>query len=227
MKVQPDLPKQQVMEGLMAQPDMTQSFSGQCILQLLSYQDVLANPERPHDIEYWQEVIHKYFSPHASVRQQVYSRANNHDKSFQLNYPILARFYHSHFQNGVKQILMQSFEHSQEMLPNGGTHLYTTKATLTYVYNNNVRVITHGHIRVNFDIEQKIEHLYIAIKGWTEFIPRTLAVSLTSPEQSRQSPRMNKKNPQRPTPQIPRIPPSPVGGYGVPDQLIQFFEVRD
>ena len=201
----------------------TSDFSGQCILQLLSYYDSLAYPQKPFDVEYWQDVISKYYSAFGSHRQAIYNNKTQSDKSFQLRFPSLARFYHSHFKNGIRKIFMQSFEHAQEALPNGGFHVWSNKLYITYEFDDGIRVTAHGQLSVNFDEMQKIEHMFIKIKGWTEMIPRTLTEP-RSPEQSRQSPKMSKKNLKQ-NQQRSWVPRSPVSEWGIPIQMIQFLEV--
>lgn len=223
VQVKPDLTKQQL---LMDMAQQNQDFSGQWLLQLMSYYEALAYPKQPLDIEYWSEVMAKYYSPTGSMRQQIYNNKNQSDKSFQLQYPSLARFYYSHFANGVRKIFMQSFEHAQEQLPNGGYHVVSRKLYLTYEYADGLRVTTNGTLSVNFDEMQKIETLHIAIKDWTEYIPRGLADGSQSPEQTRQSPKMSKKNLPKSL-QRPSIPRSPVIEWGIPQPLLQFLEVSD
>lgn len=225
-ETRPDIAKNQIlMDAEAMRTTVNQDFSGQCILQLMLYYDHLAAPQRPLDVTYWQDVMAKYYSPFASMRQQIYSSKSGTDKQYQLRYPSLARFYHQHFVNGVKKIHMQSFEHSQNALPNGGYHVWSKKLFVTHEYENGTKVISYGHLNVNFDEMQKIELLYIGVKGWDEVIPRSLLESPVSPEQSRQSPKQSKKNlPKQQQVQRP-LPKSPVCPYGIPPGLLQFLEV--
>lgn len=237
-QVKPDGPeeetpiKQQELAGQIMMQDIPKApqndFTGQCILQLLLYQDTLANPERPDNIKYWEETIAKYFSELGSIRQQLYNNRLGNDKSFQLQYPSIGRFYYLHFTNGIKQILMQSFDHNQSKLPNGGTHIWSNKASLTYVFKNDVRITTTGSLKVSFDDMQKIEKLDISTSGWTEYLPRNL-VTPPSPNQPKSSPKMG-KNQKKPLPQppklsVPMIPESPVSDFGIPLLIQQFLEV--
>lgn len=205
-------------------------LGGQGILQLILYQDNLANPERPYDLEYWEQTIATYFAETGSMRQQLFSNKNGVDKSFQLQFPSLARFYHSHFASGVKQILLQSYDHNQNKLPNGGVHIWSTNASLTYVFANDLRVTTTGQLRVIFDDYNKIEHLNISTSGWQEYIPRNALLLPPSPE-AKQSPKIN-KNVKRAQGKAagqslqPIIPSSGVGEWGVPNHIFQFLEVR-
>ncbi|EXJ95424.1 hypothetical protein A1O1_00545 [Capronia coronata CBS 617.96] len=211
-----------------SKPDVM--MGGQCILQLIMYQDTLAYPDRPNDLEYWEQTIARYFSPFGSIRQQLFSSKNG-DKSFQLQFPSLARYYHTHFASGVKQILLQSYDHNQSKLPNGGVHIWSSNASLTYVFHNDIRVTTTGQLRVVFDELAKIEHLNISTSGWQEYIPRNVLLQPPSPE-TKQSPKIN-KNVKRAQGKAagasapPIIPSSGVGDWGVPNHVFQFLEVAE
>lgn len=226
IKQQPDLPATMMMPDL---PKQDHFLGGQCILQLIMYQDNLANPERPYELEYWEQTIARYFSQFGSMRQQLFSNKNGIDKSFQLQFPSLARYYHSHFAAGVRQILLQSYDHNQGKLPNGGVHIWSTNASLTYVFANDIRVTTTGQLRVIFDEYQKIDHLNISTSGWQEYIPRNALMLPPSPEE-KQSPKIN-KNVKRAQGKAasttqPIIPSSGVGEWGVPNHIFQFLEVN-
>jgi hypothetical protein len=234
IKQQPDTPANLMMSNLAKQDVM----DGQCILRLISYQDILANPERPNDLDYWEHLVGQFFSPFGSLRQQFYSNKSGVDKSFQLQFPSLARYYHSYFAAGVRQILLQSFEHSQTKTANGGVHITSTNASLTYVFDNDLRVTTSGQLRVLFNDMALIEHLNISCSGWQEYIPRTLMLQMSSPEM-KQSPKITNKNIKRAQGKTNGpgggangglnggsvVPSSGVGEWGVPQHISQFLEV--
>ncbi|KIW72734.1 hypothetical protein PV04_00910 [Phialophora macrospora] len=228
IKQQPDTPANMMMSDLGKQD----ALGGQCILRLINYQDQLANPERPHDLEYWEHLIAHFFSPFGSLRQQFYSHRSGGDKSFQLQFPSLARYYHSYFAAGVRQILLQSFEHTQTKTGNGGVHITSSNASLTYVFDNDLRVTTSGQLRVLFNDGQFIEHLNISCSGWQEYIPRNALLQTSSPEM-KQSPKITNKNLKRTQGKAsgpmmgPVIPSSGVGEWGVPQHISQFLEIAE
>ena len=227
IKQQPDTPANMMM------PDMgkQEAIGGQCILRLIMYQDLLANPERPNDLDYWEHLISQFFSPLGLLRQQFYSNKSGVDKSFQLQFPSLARYYHSYFAAGIRQILLQSFEHTQTKTGNGGVHITSSNATLTYVFDNDLRVTTSGQLRVLFNDMQAIEHMNISCSSWREYIPRETVLQSLSPEM-KQSPKITNKNVKRTQGKAnvpstgPIIPSSGVGEWGVPLHISQFLEVR-
>lgn len=115
---------------------------------------------------------------------------------------------------------------TETKLPHGGCNVYSPKTSVTYVYDNDIRVVTDGWIQCNFDITNRIEHLSINTNGWAEYIPRGLWPSPESPDQ-KQSPKMSKsaKKPQKPQSVLSVAPSSGISDYGVPEYLVRFLEV--
>lgn len=225
--------KQQDLAAAAMMQDMPkeQMMIGHSILQLVMFQDSLASPERPDDLSYWEEVIRKYFAIGGLLKQQFLSPRNNIDKSFQLQYPSLARFYHAHFGSGIRQILLQSYDHVQGRTPSGHMVVNSSSASLTYVFHNDIRVTTQGELSVIFDESNKIIRFDLLTHRWQEYIPKTLLMP-SSPEQ-KQSPKMN-KNIKKMQQQGKgsnsgnsglNIPSSGIGEWGVPNRLIAFLEV--
>ncbi|KIX97198.1 uncharacterized protein Z520_07312 [Fonsecaea multimorphosa CBS 102226] len=231
---EPRLKQQQEVAANMIMSELPKQdmIGGQCILKLIEYQDLLAHPERPNDLDYWEALITRFFSPIGSLRQQFFNNKSGGDKSFQLQFPSLARYYHSYFASGVKQILLQSFEHTQTKTANGGVHITSSSASLTYVFGNDIRVTTNGQLRVLFDDVQTIEHLNISSTGWQEYIPRNVLLQPMSPEM-KQSPKITNKNLKRTQGKAnvsgagPVIPSSGVGEWGVPQHISQFLEIAE
>lgn len=201
-------------------------LNGQGILRLLMFQEQLCpSPERSSDLEYWEEFVRNHFSPFGVLRQQLHSEKTGNSKVFQIQFASLARFYHAHFTCGVKEMRMEPIGCTETKLPHGGCNVYSTKTYITYIYDNDIRVITDGWIQCNFDITNRIEHLSINTKGWTEYIPRGLWPSPDSPDQ-KQSPKTSKiaKKPQK-QPVLSAAPSSGISEMGVPMHIVGFLEV--
>ena len=210
-----DMPKEQILFG-------------HSILQLIMFQDSLENPERPNDLSYWEEIIRKYFAAYGSLKQQYSNPKTKSDKTFQLQYPSLARFYHAHFSGGIQQILLQSYDHIQSRTAIG-TCVNSSRASLTYVFNNDIRVTTQGALIVLFDDSNKIVRLDLSAGDWEEYIPRRMLLNSPSPDQ-KQSPKVNKniKKVQQQGKQSdpgPSIPTAGISDFGVPARLLGFLEV--
>ena len=206
-------------------------MTGNSILQLIMFQDSLASPDRPNDLSYWEGIITKYFASYGFLKQQFFNPKTGTDKSFQLQFPSLARFYHAHFgsQTGIRQILLQSYDHIQSRTGNGGTCVNSSRTSLTYVFHNDIRVTTEGELSVLFDDSNKIVRFDLSAHNWQEYIPRSILLNPPSPDQ-KQSPKMNKnlKKVQQQNKQAnsgPNIPSAGISDFGVPTRLLGFLEV--
>ena len=221
--------KQQDMNAMMMQEiPRERPLDGQCVLQLIMFQDSLASPARPTDLEYWDDTIRKYFSPISVLKQVLLNNRNLESKTYALQFWSLARFYHAHFVSGVKQILLQSYDHVQNRRQTGETQVTSNSASLTYIFNNDIRVTTQGSLNVLFDVESKIIRLDVAISNWQEYIPRNILDS--PPPEQKQSPKINKnlKKAQQQKANagsMQNIPTAGVTEYGVPRHIVQFLEV--
>jgi hypothetical protein len=221
--------KQQDMAGTAMVGDMpADGLNGRHILQLIMFQDALAAPDRPNDLYFWEVIVAKFFASFGSLKQQFINTRTGTDKSFQLQFPSLARYFHAHFGAGIKQILLQSYKHVQSRYPNGSTAVSSEDASLTHVYHNDIRITVSGQLSVLFDESNKIVRFDLSATGWQEYVPKTLLLQAQSPDQ-KQSPKMNKnlKKVQQQGKSAPElnIPSSGVGEFGVPSRLIGFLEV--
>jgi hypothetical protein len=211
-----DIPKEQILIG-------------HSILQLIMFQDSLASPEQPNDLSYWEALIRKYFSVFGCLKQQYFNSRNQSDKSYQLLFPSLARFFLTHFSTGIKQILLQSYDHTQSRTANGNTCVKSESASLTYVFHNDIRVTTQGQLFVVFDESNKILRFDLSTHQWQEYIPKSILLNPPSPDQ-KQSPKMNKnlkkvQGQGKPSSPGLNIPSSGIGDYGVPPRIVSFLEV--
>lgn len=231
---EPQIKQQDPGPGMIMQDIPKEMFHGMAILQLLLFQDSLACPQKAMDIDWWAETIPKYFSPFGQL--QIKLVASGHDKAFSLHMASLARFFHSHFAAGIKQIQLSSYDHVQNKSPTGQTIVQSTSASLTYVFGNDIRVTTTGSMLVLFDEFNKIIRFDLVTSGWTEYLPRAMATAALAaqrspPQNVKQSPKASNKNVKKVQQQEPsehkvEAPSSGVTMYGVPPYVQQFLEVR-
>lgn len=202
--------------------------NGQTILRFLMFQEKLCPAlEDAQRLGYWEDFVQAHFSPYGVLRQQLFTPKTRSDKAYQVQYASLARFYHAHFASGVREMRMETLRCTETKLPNNGWNFSSFKAHVTYIYDNDIRVTTEGSIQCNFDLANRIEHLDIKTRGWSEYVPRSLWRVPDSPDQ-KQSPKMSKnlKRPQQKAPVAPSGPPaSCIGDWGVPEYVVQFLEV--
>ena len=204
-------------------------FNGFCILRLTQYSDHLCAPHDPTDLGYWERFVSDFFAPSGALRQQVYSQRSNSTKQFRIEYPALARFYLTHFMYGVKQIKMcVSGAAEKDIQPTGGRTVFSRNSEITYIYRNDCRVIMTGSLRVNYDSEHRIEYLDIAVTEWCEHIPRASLRQIESPDIKNSPKVQNKKQRSQkiePTSSLFVPPASMVTEFGIPQGMVQLFEV--
>ncbi|RMZ77485.1 hypothetical protein DV738_g4344, partial [Chaetothyriales sp. CBS 135597] len=188
----------------------------------------LANPSNPRELGCWDAIVRKFFSPFGTLKQQfVRPETGLEGKTFLLNYASLARYLHAHFLSGIKQILLQSYEHSNASSQTGEILVSCHHASLTYIFHNDVRIATQGSLSVYFDETSKITRLEISADDWKEYLPRSVLIP-TSPDQTKDGkPKMAKKNqPQASANQAPHlVPVKTVSAYGVPQKILGWLEV--
>lgn len=220
-------PSLNALEDVPMNEGMGNGLNGQGILRLLMFQEQLCPPpDKVSELDYWEDFVRNHFSPFGVLRQQLINQRTGTQKFFQIQFASLARFYHAHFTSGVREMRMEPIGCTETKLPHGGCNVYSPKTYITYGYDNDIRVITEGSIQCNFDIANRIEHLSINTKAWTEYIPRGLWPSPDSPDQ-KQSPKMSKnaKKLQK-TPALPSAAPSScISDMGVPEYIVRFLEV--
>ncbi|RMZ77615.1 hypothetical protein DV737_g4298, partial [Chaetothyriales sp. CBS 132003] len=207
------------------------------ILQLTLFQNSLANPSNGQELSCWDAIVRKFFSPFGTLRHQFVRPDAGQDnktfirpddgkeyKTFLLHYSSLARYLHAHFLSGITQILLQSYDHPKVSGQSSEILVSCPKASLTYVFDNDVRVSTQGALTASFDETNKITRLEIAARAWEEYLPRSV-LTPTSPKDSKV--KVTKKNQaQAGANLIPHlVPVKSVGAFGVPQKIWSWLEV--
>ncbi len=66
-----------------------------------------------NDISYWQRFVDQFFSQSGVLRIQLLRPADQETKQYEISTPALPRYYHTHFESGVRKIQM-SLENARE-----------------------------------------------------------------------------------------------------------------
>lgn len=166
------------------------------------------------------------------------------DKTYDIQYPALARYFHTQFDSGVKsmQFLLESTISDRPM--EGGYLIESPRASFLYWYESS-HVKATGALRAKFDLQQKIELFEFTTASQEEYISRNVAIEAAKPAHNwtkewrslnatdnKQSPEMNKKGKPRPLKSPPNPPPdidlpqsAVQHGVGVTAAVSQFLEV--
>lgn len=124
------------------------------------------------------------------------------EKQYEIGYAALARYFHTHFESGIKTMqLTMDKGTTDKSLPNDCHIIENSKASLSYWFeggslvrcasvrsltqaqgsNDWKQVVAHGVLRVQFDSEQKFELFEFLIQGYEEYISRRLVIQAARP----------------------------------------------
>lgn len=261
---------------LQNQQRVADRFKGQCLMKIMLFGDHLSNfsqvqkplktyqangasklaaqsTKQRDDLNYWLQFVERFFSVRGVFRHSVFftgeREGESNTKQYEITFPALARYFHTHFESGVTSMQLIMEKGVEKELPNNGHYVESQKSSFVYWFDTGSQVIANGTLRAHFDEQQKIELLEFVTSGHEEYIQRSLTVNAIRPlwdwakeshklsagSDVKNSPEMNKKKaktpksqtqPQQlPPPDVP-IPHSKVkASIGITPSLFQFLEV--
>ncbi|KAH6682760.1 LIM-domain binding protein-domain-containing protein [Halenospora varia] len=235
---------------LMQQRQTGEKFRGQCLLRLSLFADHLSNfggSKHKDDLSYWLSFVDRFFSSKGVLRHSVWMMDENSNKQYEITFPGIARYFHTHFESGIKTMQLIVQRGSEKDLPNNGHYIESPKASFVYWFDNGSQLIANGTLRAHFDSDQKIELLEFVTNNHEEYLPRTKIIEAARPmhewgkewhkvnaaPDGKQSPEMNKKkakkmnSPNQAPPDI-ELPTSKVKpNMGVTPSVFRFFEIAE
>lgn len=153
------------------------------------------------DLNYWLQFVDRFFSPKGVFRHCVFLTGENSVKQYDIPFPALARYFHTHFESGVtsmQMVMEKSVE--KDMPPTTGYFVESQKTSFVYWFDTGsqvcfsndrivlfsiltllLQVIANGTLRAHFDESLKIELLEFATNNHEEYIQRSLAVDAIRP----------------------------------------------
>lgn len=187
------------------------------------------------DLGYWLDFVSQFFSPKGVLRHSVWLVDETSNKQYEITFPALARYFHTHFESGIKKMQMIMERGSERELHNGH-YISCEKSSFVYWFDNGsqaspnesdmrsmanaFKLVANGSLKAHFDADQKIELLEFVTSSHEEYLPRTQILEIArplhewqkewhkvnSPQDGKQSPEMNKKK-QRPMKSPAQAPP--------------------
>lgn len=246
-------PQQQVAQAQAAMMQQRQGEmlkKGQCLMKLVQFGDHLSNfggSKQKDDLTYWLNFVDRFFSPKGVLRHSVFILDENNNKQYEITYPALPRYFHTHFESGIKNIQMIMERGSERELPNNGHYIESQKSSFVYWFDNGSQLVASGTLKAHFDADQKIELLEFVTSSHEEYVPRKQVIQSARPwhewqkewnnmnaaPDGKQSPEMNKKNtkkmksPNHPPPDL-DLPESRVKpNMGITSSVFRFLEFAE
>jgi hypothetical protein len=161
---QPGIQQQQAAAAAMLQQQRQgEKLKGQCLMKLMQFGDHLSNfgvssrslqtymangtqrlvaqgSKQRDDLNYWLMFVDRFFSPKGVLRHSVWIVDENSNKQYEITFPALARYFHTHFESGVKNMQMIMEKGSEKELPNNGHYIESPKSSFVYWFDNGSQV---------------------------------------------------------------------------------------
>ncbi|KAF3197288.1 hypothetical protein TWF679_003288 [Orbilia oligospora] len=223
--------QQQQQQAALMRP---QQKIGNGVLKLLQFCEHLSSAEgNKRDLNHWRKFVNEFYSHSGVMRHNLWRSKTRETKRFEITTPVLARYYYSLYEYGIKNIQLV-MENAREREMSGQTVVESQKTSFVYWFENGTQVVAHGTLRAQLNVAAQIDCLEFDTAEHTEYIPRFILSnrSLTSSPDQKASPRVNakglgKRQHQQLPPPPPPLPDSPIGEWGVPDQVFKLLELGE
>jgi LIM-domain binding protein len=146
-----------------AQQRQGEKLKGQCLMKLMQFGDHLANfgvsskplqaymangaqrlaaqaSKQTDDLNYWLNFRDRFFSPKGVLRHSVWVVDDSSNKQYEIAFPALARYFHTHFESGIKNMQMIMEKGTEKELPNNGHYIESMKSSFVYWFDNGSQV---------------------------------------------------------------------------------------
>jgi hypothetical protein len=241
--------------SLMQQQQQQQRREGmksQCMLKLMQFSEHLngyPGPRVKDDLSYWNAFVGRFFSSNGVFRHSLHITENEEstDKQYEIAFPAIARYLHTHFSSGVKSMQLILGKGTIDRPLHGDCYsLENSKSSLVYWFDSGSHLVANGTLRLTFDVEQKIDLFEFITSSHEEYVARKKVIEAAKPahmwmkewhkvntSDSKQSPEMSKKgkskvmkSPQTQPPEVlQELPDSAVNSKGVTSAVHQFLEI--
>ncbi|POR31952.1 Adhesion defective protein 1 [Tolypocladium paradoxum] len=244
--------QQMAMTNSLFQQQRREGMKGQCLLKLMQFSEHLSGfpgAKGKDDLSYWNTFVARFFAPNGVFRHSVHisDAEDTMDKQYEIAYPAIARYFHTHFGSGVKSMqLIMDKGVTDRLLPGDCQFIENSRASLVYWFETGSHLVATGILRAQFDAEQRLELFEFLTTGHEEYISRKQVIDAAKPahmwfkewhklnsQDGKQSPEMTKKSKAKPLKSPPSQPPevlvdlpdSAVNSKGVTEAVHQFLEI--
>ena len=94
------------------------------------------------DLDYWLVFVDQFFSQKGVLRHSVWivDDRETSNKQYEITFPALARYFHTHFESGIKNIQMIVEKGSEKELPHNGHYIESQKSSFVYWFDTGSHV---------------------------------------------------------------------------------------
>lgn len=143
-----------------------EKLKGQCLMRLMQFGDHLSGfgvnskpltaymangaqrqaaqaTKQRDDLGYWSRFVDQFFSTKGVLRHGVWVDSDKENKQYEIPYHALARYFHTHFESGIKNMQMIMERGSERELPNNGHYIESQKSSFVYWFDSGAQVSFH------------------------------------------------------------------------------------
>ena len=92
------------------------------------------------DLAYWMHFVQQFFSPRGVMRHSLWMLDESSNKQYEIPFSALPRYFHTHFQSGIKSMQLITEKGTEKPLPNNGHYIESLKSTFVYWFDNGSQV---------------------------------------------------------------------------------------
>ncbi|KAK4122578.1 hypothetical protein N657DRAFT_681582 [Parathielavia appendiculata] len=227
-------------------------LKGMYLLRLMQFNEHLSGfpgSRGRDDLDYWNNFVRQFFSQKGVLKHAILIKENdeqNQQKHYEIAYPAIARYFHTHFDSGVKTMqLIMNKGTTEKTMPNDCHMVINDQASLVYWFEGGSHLVAQGCLRVHFDHDQKFDIFEFETTHHEEYISRQLVIQAARPahnwvkewralnqQDPKQSPEISKKSKPKPA-KVPagappdlELPHSFVKStMGITEAVYQFLEM--
>ncbi|KAI6783669.1 Adhesion defective protein-like protein [Emericellopsis cladophorae] len=200
------------------------------------------------DHSYWATFVDRFFAPEGVFRHSLHitDGGETTDKQYEIASSAIARYFHTHFHSGVKNIqLILDRGTMDRALPHDCHYVENSRASLVYWFETGSHLIANGTLRASFNSQQKLDLFEFVTSSQEEYVSRKQVIEAAKPTHAwikewrnvnsdmKQSPELSKKgkgkqlkSPQTHPPEVLMdLPDSAVNSKGVTPAVHQFLEI--
>lgn len=244
-----------------------EGMKGQCLLKLMQFSEHLSGfpvSKRPtsqavaadieqqsgvrskDDLSYWNQFVNIFFAPEGVFRHALLNDEEPNDRTYEIAFPAIARYFHTHFSSGVRNMqLILDKGTTDRPLAHDCHFIENSRASFVYWFETGSHLVANGTLRAQFNAQQKLELLEFVTSSHEEYVSRRQVIDAAKPAHNwikdwrnvnsdpKQSPEMTKKgkgkqlkSPQNHPPDVlVDLPDTAVNSKGVTAAVHQFLEV--
>lgn len=93
-----------------------------------------------NDINHWRRFVQEFYSPGGVMRQALWNSSTRETKQFEITTQVLARYYFTLFESGIRNVQIMLENTRETVLPNQGHIVDSPKTSFIYWFENGCHV---------------------------------------------------------------------------------------